>query len=148
MVILYVRYSRFLTRQTKMQETHPLPEGDDDTSSRYAASEMAKKQVKLLLQRIDDCCETMENFKSNHVKLMPYFDEGYVLTEKTVLHGPDGNDMFDVLCSCFNLFLSLPIFVIFLWTTSNINQLAPSGLVLTHFGASPPSRTSHWRTES
>jgi hypothetical protein len=87
---------------------------------------MAKKQVKLLLQRIDDCCESMEGLKSDHVKLMLYFDEAHVLT-KTVPHDPDQKDMYDVLCSCFNLFLSLPVFVIFLSTTSNINKLAPSG---------------------
>jgi hypothetical protein len=112
-----------------LEQTYPLPKGeaDDDTPSGYAASQFAKKKVELLLQRIDNCCESMEGFKSNHVKLMLYFDESHVLTAKPVPRDPDQKDMYDVLCSCFNFFLSLPVFVIFLSTTSNINELAPSG---------------------
>ena len=93
----------------------------------YATSELAKREVKLLLNRIDNCCESMEGFKNGHVKLILYFDEAHVLSAKTVPHTPDRKDMYDVLCSCFNLFLSLPIFVIFLSTTSNSYELAPSG---------------------
>ena len=40
---------------------------------------------------------------------------------------PDGKDMYDVVCSCFNIFLPKPIFVIYLSTNSNNNQLAPPG---------------------
>jgi hypothetical protein len=110
-----------------LQEDYPLPEGDDDTPSMYATSELAKREVELLLKRIDNCCESMKGFKNGHVKLMLYFDEAHVLSAKTVSNDPNEKDMYDVLCSCFNLFLSLPIFVIFLSTTFNIHELAPSG---------------------
>ena len=93
----------------------------------YATSELAKREVELLLKRIDNCCASMKGFKNGHIKLMLYFDEAHVLSAKRVAHDPDEKDMYDVLCSCFNLFLSLPIFVIFLSTTSNIHELAPSG---------------------
>ena len=93
----------------------------------YATSELAKREVKLLLSRIDNCCESMEGFKNGHVKLILYFDEAHVLSAKTVPHTPDRKDMYDVLCSCFNSFLSSPIFAIFLSTNSNISQLAPQG---------------------
>jgi hypothetical protein len=69
----------------------------------------------------------MQGIKNGQVKLILYFDEAHVLSAKTVPHDPDGKDMYDVLCSCFNLFLSLPVFVIFLSTVSNIYKLAPSG---------------------
>jgi hypothetical protein len=46
---------------------------------------------------------------------------------REVPYDPDGKDMYDVLCSCFNFFLSSPIFVIYLSTNSNISQLAPPG---------------------
>ena len=93
----------------------------------YATSEFAIREVKLLLKRIDNCWESMKGFVNGHVKLMLYFDEAHVLSARAVPHDPEEKDMYDVLCSCFNLFLSLPIFVIFLSTTSNIHELAPLG---------------------
>ena len=70
----------------------------------------------------------MEGLRSNnHVKLMLYFDEAHVLAGRRISKDPDGRDTHDVLCSCFNFFLSSPIFVIYLSTSSNIRQLAPSG---------------------
>ena len=58
---------------------------------------------------------------------MLYFDEAHVLAGRRISKDPDGRDTYDVLCSCFNFFLSSPIFVIYLSTSSNIRQLAPSG---------------------
>jgi hypothetical protein len=58
---------------------------------------------------------------------MLYFDEAHVLAEKKVIKDPDGKNMYDVMCSCFNFFLSSPIFVIYLSTNSNISDLAPTG---------------------
>jgi len=93
--------------------------------SRYAASEMAKIELARLLQRIDNCCETMKGFQNNNVKLMLYFDEAHVLAERNVPHDRDGKDLYDVLCSCLNNFVPSPIFTIFVSTTSNITQPAP-----------------------
>ena len=89
---------------------------------------MVRRELAVLLKRIDDCCDSMEGLQSsNHVKLMLYFDEAHVLARNKVTGDPEGKDTYDVLCSCFNFFLSFPIFVIFLSTSSNISQLAPSG---------------------
>jgi hypothetical protein len=88
---------------------------------------MAKEQLVLLLERIDGCCESMGGLKNKQVKLMLSFDEAHVLAEHKVPKDPDGNDTYDVLCSCFNFFLSMPIFVIYLSTSSIIGQLAPQG---------------------
>jgi hypothetical protein len=90
-------------------------------------SEEAKKQLEKLLQRIDNCCESMEGFETKHVKLMLYFDEAHVLAERAVPKDLQGKDMYDVMCSCFNFFSHLPIFVIYLSTNSSIHQLAPPG---------------------
>ena len=93
-----------------------------------AVLKMARNELALLLKCIKDCCESMEGLRrSNHVKLMLYFDEAHVLAGRRVPNDPDGKDSYDVLCSCFNFFLSSQIFVIFLSTSSNISQLAPSG---------------------
>jgi hypothetical protein len=88
---------------------------------------MAKNEIERLLNRIDQCCTSMEGIQDKNVKLMLYFDEAHVLAEKKVPNDPDGKDLYDVLCSCFNLFPTSPIFVIYLSTNSNISQLAPSG---------------------
>jgi hypothetical protein len=69
----------------------------------------------------------MEDYKSNEIKVMLYFDEAHVLADRKVPGDPDGKDMYDVLCSCFNLFLSFPLFVIYLSTNSNLSLLAPQG---------------------
>jgi hypothetical protein len=90
-------------------------------------SQDAKSKLVRLLQTIDGCCESMEGYQSGHVKLMLYFDEAHVLGEKSVENDLEGKDMYDVLCSCFNFFLSLPIFIVFLSTNSNVSQLAPRG---------------------
>jgi hypothetical protein len=58
---------------------------------------------------------------------MLYFDEPHVLAGRRVPNDPDGKDTYDVLCSCFNFFLSSLKFIINLSTSSNISQLAPSG---------------------
>jgi hypothetical protein len=58
---------------------------------------------------------------------MLYFDEAHVLAERKVIRDPDGKNMYDVMCSCFNSFLSSPIFVVYLSTNSNISDLAPPG---------------------
>jgi hypothetical protein len=93
-----------------------------------AVLKMARNELALLLKCIDDCCKSMEGLQSRkHVKLMLYFDEAHVLTRRKVPKDPDGKDTYDVLCSCFNFFLSSPIFVIYLSTSFNISQLAPSG---------------------
>ena len=63
---------------------------------------------------------------SNHVKLMLYFDEAHVLAGRKVTGDPEVKDTYDALCSCFNSFLSFPIFVIYLLTNSNMSQPAPS----------------------
>ncbi|KIM83548.1 hypothetical protein PILCRDRAFT_6971 [Piloderma croceum F 1598] len=92
-----------------------------------AVSKMAKNELALLLKRIDDCCESMTGLQSNHVKLMLYFDEAHVLAGRIIPKDLEGKNTYDVLCLCFNFFLSSPIFVIYLSTTSSISQLAPSG---------------------
>jgi hypothetical protein len=84
----------------------------------------AKNQLARLLKCIDDCCESLEGFQNGHVKLMLYFDAAHVLTEKRV---PDGQNMYDVMRSCFNVFLSSPIFVIYLSTDSSICDLTYPG---------------------
>jgi hypothetical protein len=93
-----------------------------------AVSIMVRHELALLLECIDNCCESMKDLQSsNHVKLVLYFDEAHTLAERRVPEDPDGKDTFDVLCSCFNFFLPSPIFVIYLSTSSNISQLTPSG---------------------
>jgi len=69
----------------------------------------------------------MEGYQTNDVQLMLYFNEAHGLLDRKILDDPDGKDMYDVLCLCFNAFLSSPIFVIYLLTNSNISQLAPAG---------------------
>jgi hypothetical protein len=89
---------------------------------------MVREELERLLKRIDDCCEPTTGLQSSkHVKLMLYFDEAHVFANRKVPEDPEGKDTYDVLCSCFNFFLSSPIFVIYLSTSSNISQLAPSG---------------------
>jgi hypothetical protein len=106
---------------------YPHPEVNLDAPG-STVSTMVRKELALLLKCIDDCCESMEGLQSsNHVKLMLYFDEAHILAGRRVPGDPEGKDMYDVLCSCFNFFLSSPIFVIYLSTSSNIGQLAPSG---------------------
>jgi hypothetical protein len=48
---------------------------------RYAASEIAKSELARLLQRINNCCEFMEGFQNNRIKLILYFDEAHVVAE-------------------------------------------------------------------
>jgi hypothetical protein len=69
----------------------------------------------------------MEGYQTNDVQLMLYFDEAHGLLDRKIPNDPDEKDMYDVLCSCFNAFLSSPIFVIYLSTNFNISQLAPAG---------------------
>jgi hypothetical protein len=87
----------------------------------------AKAELARLLQTIDDCCESMDGYNDNHVKLMLYFDEAHVLAEEKVLDDSDSKDMYDVLCSCFESLSPSPIFVIYLSTSSKTYQLAPQG---------------------
>ena len=106
---------------------YPHPEVNLDAPG-SAVLKMARNELALLLKRIKNCCESMEGLQSgNPVKLMLYFDEAHVLAGRRVPNDPDGKDTYDVLCSCFNFFLSSPIFVIYLSTSSNISRLAPSG---------------------
>jgi len=106
---------------------YPHPEVDLDALG-SAVLKMARDELVQLLECINNCCESMEGLpSSNPVKLMLYFDEPHVLAGRRVPNDPDGKDTYDVLCSCFNFFLSSPIFVIYLSTSSNISQLAPSG---------------------
>jgi hypothetical protein len=86
-------------------------------------SREAKENLEKLLLVIRRCCKPME---TNGVELMLYFDEAHVLSDRKIPNDPDGKDMYDVLCSCFNAFLPKPIFVIYLSTTSNIGQLPPA----------------------
>jgi hypothetical protein len=60
---------------------------------------------------------------------MVSFDEAHVLSGYKIPNDPEGNSTYDVLCSCFNFFLTLPILVIYLSTTSIRSQwqLAPVG---------------------
>jgi hypothetical protein len=88
---------------------------------------MAKNELKRLLRRIDDCCESMEGVQDNHVKLMLYFDEAHVLAKETTWGDPYGKDVYDALCSCFNFFLSFPIFVIYIFTDPNNGKLVHLG---------------------
>jgi hypothetical protein len=69
----------------------------------------------------------MEGYRTNDVLLMLYFDKAHGLSDRKIPNDPDGKDMYDVLCSCFNVFIPSPIFVIYLSTNSNIGQLAPAG---------------------
>src|ERR1700723_983538 len=57
-------------------------------------STMATIELGRLLQHINEYCKP--NPQENQVKLMLYFDEARVRTERGV---PNGNDMYDVLCS-------------------------------------------------
>jgi hypothetical protein len=125
LTLRYVRYSRlpFFTYricQRMLRSSH-------EPSSVGGASQEAKKQLLRLLNRIDECCKSLEGFRDGEVKLMLYFDEAHVLAEKKVIKDPDGKNMYDVMCSCFNFFLSSPVFVIYLSTNSNISDLAPTG---------------------
>jgi hypothetical protein len=67
----------------------------------------------------------MDGLETNHIKLMVYFVKAQVLTGKRVQNDLNKNDMYYVMCSCFDI-LPKPIFVTYLSTNSNINQLAPS----------------------
>jgi hypothetical protein len=87
-------------------------------------SQEAERGLALLLQSIDNSCQSVEGIERNHVKLMLYFDEAHVLREK-IPDDADKKSLYDVLCSCFNFFLPSPIFIIYLSTNSNISQLAP-----------------------
>lgn len=58
---------------------------------------------------------------------MLYFDEAHLLSDRKIPNDPDGKDMYDVLCSCFNAFLPSPIFVAYLSTSPNLSRLAPAG---------------------
>src|ERR1700735_3895102 len=69
----------------------------------------------------------MEGSQTNDVHLMLYLDEARVLSARQIPNDPDGKDMYGVLCSCFNAFISSSIFVIYLSTDSNISQLTPEG---------------------
>jgi hypothetical protein len=64
----------------------------------------------------------MEGYDQNDVKVMPYFDEVHVLEGNRAL-SPDGRNMYDVLCSCFNDFLRSPVFVIYFSAKLNICQV-------------------------
>jgi hypothetical protein len=106
---------------------YPHLEVDPDPPE-SAVSIMARTELALLLKCIDDCCESMKDLQSsNCVKLILYVNEAHILAGRRVTEDPEGKDTFDVLCSCFNFFLPLPIFVIYISTSSNISQLAPSG---------------------
>jgi hypothetical protein len=107
------------------KEARPDDAADRDSLALSTASD-AKNALIFLLKRIGSCCDSSEDFsKSKEVKLMLYFDEAHLLATRKVAKDPDGKDMYDVLCSCFNSFLSCPIFVIFLSTSSSLSQMAP-----------------------
>jgi hypothetical protein len=110
-----------------LKQAHPVPDSSFDPADLHAVSREAKFQLARLLQCIDKSCKSIGDYHRNEVKVMLYFDEAHVLAARKVLDDPDGKDMYDVLCSCFNRFLSSPIFVIYLSTTSNISFLAPQG---------------------
>jgi hypothetical protein len=113
------------SRQGDLHKRYPAPAGV--LNPLHAVSQEAERGLSLLLQTIDDSCKSMEGIKSNHVKLMLYFDEAHVLWEKQVPNASDGKNFYDVLCWCFNVFVSSPIFAIFLSTSSHISKLAPQG---------------------
>jgi len=111
--------------QSKSQS---LPEAMSlDPSSVDTASEEAQKQLARLLRRIDDCCESLEEFQNGQVKLVLYFDEAHALAEKNLIKDPDGENIYDVMCSCFNSFLSSHIFVRQIQTLATPGPLARSG---------------------
>jgi len=110
-----------------LKQAHPVPDSSFDPADLHAVSREAKFQLARLLQCIDKSCKSIGDYHRNEVKVMLYFDEAHVLAARKVLDDPDGKDMYDVLCSCFNSFVSSPIFVIYLSTTSNISFLAPQG---------------------
>lgn len=116
--------------QGELRKQHALDDQKDAKShSVDAVSKWARDQLVTLLQRIDECCKSMDSLETNHVKLMVYFDEAHVLSGKRVQNDLNEKDMYDVMCSCFDVFSPKPIFVIYLSTNSNINQLAPPGLL-------------------
>ena len=89
-------------------------------------AEEAQQELKSLLSAIDGCIESSE-ITTNNVKVIVYFDEAHVLS-KPAPSNPDNKNLYDVLCSCFNAFLTDPIFFVFLSTHPDIiEQLAPSG---------------------
>jgi hypothetical protein len=51
---------------------------------------MARDELALLMEVIDDSCKDMAGLESNKVKLMLYFDEAHVLARR--------KDTYDVLC--------------------------------------------------
>ena len=88
--------------------------------------EKVQQELKSLLSAIDGYIEPSE-IATNNVKVIVYFNEAHVLT-KWALSDPDDTSLYDVLCACFNAFLTDPIFFIFLSTNPDIvEQLAPSG---------------------
>jgi hypothetical protein len=120
----YVRYSRlpFFIHRICLR----ILRSSFDPPSVDAVLAEARKQLVQLLNCIDNCCKSLEGFQKGQVKLMLYFDEAHVLAERKVIKDRDGKNMYDVMCSCFNFFLSSPIFVIYLSTNSNISDLAPT----------------------
>jgi hypothetical protein len=99
---------------------------------RYFANTYAVTELHLPLnagkcsKRIGSCCESSEDLaKSKEVKLVLYSDEAHLLATRKVTKDPDGKDMYDVLCFCFDSFLSFPVFVNFLSTSSSLSQITP-----------------------
>jgi hypothetical protein len=91
----------------------------------HAESEQAKKELESLLAQISCCCKSPEELK---LRLVLYFDEAHVLARGQVSNDPNGKNMYDVLCSCFERLRTsdFPIFAIFVSTHSLISTLAPS----------------------
>jgi hypothetical protein len=106
---------------------HPEKRRRVDPADLCAVSGEAKSQLASLLQAINMSCKTMGDYLSNGVKLIIYFDEAHVLANRKVPDDPNGKDIYDVLCLCFNLFLPFPLFVIFLSTNSSFSRLASRG---------------------
>ena len=128
--IRYVLCSRLPSFIHRVCQSKPqsLPEATSlDPLSVDTASEEAKKQLARLLRRIDDCCESLEEFQNGQVKLVLYFDEAHALAEKNLIKDPDRENIYDVMCSCFNSFLSSPIFVRQIQTLATPGPLARSG---------------------
>jgi hypothetical protein len=91
---------------------------------------------------IDQCIKPGGSLCSDYFKIVMYFDESHVLSEKSASFDRDHKkSLMDVLCAAVNHLRSRPFFVIFLSTNSHLHSLAPSG----HFAKSAQAR-EHWES--
>ena len=122
------RHNLSVSQHAIQHKYHPLSPKTGDVSVEGSISLAAEDALAKLLRKMASCCNSQDDFMtSGDVKIMLYFDEAHVLAvESDVERGPDG-DNYDVLCSCLNLFMGYPFFVIFLSTSSCLSHMAPQG---------------------